>query len=200
MATQSQRREKTRQLLLQAAEEAFTSRGFHGVSLDAIAESAGLSKGAVYGRFGSKDGLFLAVVEQRFEQRLGELVAAWSQEADLEDSLVATLVEQSRRLGKDSGWAAAWLEFVVHATRDEETLADLRELDQRLVRGAARTLAARSELGDRDGDFLTSIALLIGSGQMVERLLAPKAVTDAHIERLARALAHAVSEGENHEH
>src|SRR5690349_5018255 len=100
MATQSHRRETTRRILLEAAEEAFTSRGFHGVSLDAIAEAAGLSKGAVYGRFGSKDGLFLALVEQRFEQRLNELDAAWSREASIEESLVATLLEQGRQLRK----------------------------------------------------------------------------------------------------
>jgi hypothetical protein len=74
-------------------------------------------------------------------------------------------------------------------------LAQLRALDERLVRQAARTLAASSGLAEPDGEFITAMALLIGSGQMVERLLAPEAVTDGDIERLARALARALDKG-----
>lgn len=196
MATQAQRREQTRQALLDAAEEAFLARGFHGVSLEAIADAAGFSKGAVYGRFGGKDGLFLAVVERRFKRRLADLSAVWQQEADLERSLVAMLVEQSRGSRKDAGWSAAWLEFVVHATREPETMAQLRALDQELVRGAASAMAEGSGLAEPDGQYLTTLSLVVGSGLMVERLLAPESVTDEQVERLARAVAHGLAVGD----
>ena len=46
--TQAERREETREQVLAAAARVFASRGFHGTSLEAIAEEAGFSRGAVY--------------------------------------------------------------------------------------------------------------------------------------------------------
>ena len=55
----------TRSRLLEAAERVFFGRGFHGASLEAVAEEAGLTKGAVYSRFESKADLFLAFQDER---------------------------------------------------------------------------------------------------------------------------------------
>jgi hypothetical protein len=98
-------------------------------------------------------------------------------------------------LREDAGWSSAWLEFVVHATRQPQTLTQLRELDQRLVRGAALRLASQGGLSKPDSEYLTTVSLLTGSGLMVERLLAPDAAPEAQIERLARALARDLDEG-----
>ena len=53
-----ERREKTRQDLLTAAEACFVTRGFHATSVDEVAEQAGYTKGAVYSNFASKEDLF----------------------------------------------------------------------------------------------------------------------------------------------
>src|SRR3954453_2766375 len=50
--------------MLRVAERAFAARGFHAASVDAIAEGAGISKPMVYAYFGSKEGLYRAVMEQ----------------------------------------------------------------------------------------------------------------------------------------
>src|SRR3954471_4435839 len=50
------------QEMLRVAERAFAGRGFHGASVDAIAEGAGISKPMVYAYFGSKEGLYRAVM------------------------------------------------------------------------------------------------------------------------------------------
>jgi AcrR family transcriptional regulator len=59
--TQERRRQHTRDLLLDAAEEVFATRGFEGASLEEIADKAGYTRGAIYKHFGSKEELFLAV-------------------------------------------------------------------------------------------------------------------------------------------
>lgn len=59
-----ERREKTRKNMLAAASRGFRSRGFSGIGVDAIAKDAGATSGAFYAHFGSKDGAFLAAVEQ----------------------------------------------------------------------------------------------------------------------------------------
>jgi AcrR family transcriptional regulator len=63
VATQGERRARTRQALLDAAAELFAERGVEGASVDAIAEAADRTSGALYDHFGSKDGLLFALLE-----------------------------------------------------------------------------------------------------------------------------------------
>jgi AcrR family transcriptional regulator len=52
----------TREKILAAALEVFSSKGFHGTTVDEIAELAGLGKGTVYRHFQSKKGLFSELI------------------------------------------------------------------------------------------------------------------------------------------
>lgn len=65
--THEERKVETRKMLLEAAAEVFAQLGFHGASVDKIAEFAGYSKGAVYANFNSKEELFLALLEQKMK-------------------------------------------------------------------------------------------------------------------------------------
>jgi AcrR family transcriptional regulator len=51
--------------ILEAAQRHFSEHGLERASVDAIAASAGVSKMTVYSNFGSKEGLFQAVVRDR---------------------------------------------------------------------------------------------------------------------------------------
>ncbi len=62
--------EHTRGLLLDAAEEVFAKQGFGGSALDDIAEVAGYTRGAIYSHFGTKEELFLAVIERHINRFL----------------------------------------------------------------------------------------------------------------------------------
>lgn len=48
--------------ILQAAEQLFAGQGFDAVSIQAVAQNAGVSKANVFHHFGSKEGLYLAVL------------------------------------------------------------------------------------------------------------------------------------------
>lgn len=50
--------------MLQVAARVFASRGYHAASMDEIAEIADISKPLLYRYYGSKDGLYLALVER----------------------------------------------------------------------------------------------------------------------------------------
>lgn len=52
-----------RQQIIAAASDLFLDNGFERVSMDQIADSAGVSKQTVYSHFGSKDELFSATIE-----------------------------------------------------------------------------------------------------------------------------------------
>jgi TetR/AcrR family transcriptional regulator, repressor for uid operon len=67
--------EQRRQQILAAAKACFQRAGFHKTGMQAICAEAGLSAGAVYRYFGSKDELIAAIVESR---RLGALALAFA--------------------------------------------------------------------------------------------------------------------------
>ena len=54
--------DRTRQALLDAAYQQFVQRGFHGASMRAIADGAGITPGGIYNHFAGKDELFAEVV------------------------------------------------------------------------------------------------------------------------------------------
>ena len=55
------KRERTRSRLMEAARSLIRERGHENTTLDAIAERAGMTTGAIYGNFKNRDELFLAL-------------------------------------------------------------------------------------------------------------------------------------------
>jgi AcrR family transcriptional regulator len=87
--TQRQRSEATTSDVLTAARKLFAQAGYGATSLDAIAAAAGLTKGAIYHHFSSKQEVFRAVYEQE-RARLSEIEqAAYSRKRDPWDGFIA---------------------------------------------------------------------------------------------------------------
>jgi AcrR family transcriptional regulator len=74
--SRAERKEKTRELLLDAAIEVFAEKGYHGASLDDVAETAGFTKGAVYSNFTRKSDLFRALMQRETQRRRAALRGA----------------------------------------------------------------------------------------------------------------------------
>ena len=117
-----ERREKTRQDLLTAAETCFITRGFHATSVDEVAERAGYTKGAVYSNFASKEDLFFGVYQRRIDHVLTEVVPGLRQAGPERafDSLATVTIQ---RRGSDDGWLAVFFEFWAHVLRHPELRA-----------------------------------------------------------------------------
>jgi AcrR family transcriptional regulator len=62
MSQEITRGERTRNEIIQAACRVFLQHGFHGSSMRAIAQEAGLAVGGIYNHFSGKEEVFLAVV------------------------------------------------------------------------------------------------------------------------------------------
>lgn len=117
--TQEERKQETRQLLLESARETFAQLGFHGASVDKIAEFAGFTKGAVYAHFSSKEKLFLALLEQQTESHVRTIHKAMDEQYSF-DHLIKTMdhyFELDRQ--KNRTWSILNIEFLLYAMRDE---------------------------------------------------------------------------------
>ncbi|TWI06118.1 TetR family transcriptional regulator [Luteimonas cucumeris] len=59
-----------RAAILEAAKQLFTLHGYDGVSMDQIANEAGVSKLTVYSHFGDKDALFMEAIRVKCEEQM----------------------------------------------------------------------------------------------------------------------------------
>ena len=103
----------TRQRILDAAEQLFAQRGFHGVSIRDITGSAGVDVALANYHFGSKQGLLEAVLQRRSKvlnderlERLDALLARGGRKRpaleEIIDAFTHPLLDRSARGG--SGW------------------------------------------------------------------------------------------------
>src|SRR5919106_1235006 len=195
--SRAERRERTRQELISAAEACFVTRGFHASSVDEVAERAGYTKGAVYSNFASKEDLFFAVYERRVERVLAEVVPAQRQ-AGAErafDWLATTTIE---RRDRDDGWLAVFFEFWAHVLRHPELRERFAAIHARFLEPLAEGVRQLAE--DRGlalpGDVTASQVVLawnameIGLG--LERLTQPQTVDEVVARRMGWLLLDAV--------
>ncbi|WP_407174505.1 TetR/AcrR family transcriptional regulator [Bradyrhizobium sp. STM 3562] len=82
MATQSERRQATQAAILKAAKRLFGERGFAATTIDEVAASAHVAKGAVYHHFETKEALFEAVFDLASQDLLAEVDRAAASEED----------------------------------------------------------------------------------------------------------------------
>jgi AcrR family transcriptional regulator len=175
--TPQRRRELTRTALLEAASLVFARRGFHGASLDEIAETAGFTRGAIYKNFEDKEGLFLATVDRHVQFNL----AAFSEHLELaaEQGIdTASLAVAWRQiLGRDPDWFALDLEARLYALRNPGFRTRYAEHHRALTEAVAKfieDLSADAGLTLRfPVDRLASIVEVASEGFMAWSYLDP---------------------------
>lgn len=143
---QHERRAQTRARLLDAAARLFADHGIDGVSVDAVAEAAERTSGAVYDHFGSKHGLLMAVLDTWTLQLVTTIDADFARSLDLEERL--RTVAQRVVVSPDDRTARLLVlqqELLLRSARDEEVAAVVRrhvdEERRRLAAGFGRWIA-----------------------------------------------------------
>jgi TetR/AcrR family transcriptional regulator, transcriptional repressor for nem operon len=100
---------ENREKVLAAAAKLFRERGLEGVGVDALAEEAGLTHGAVYSHFKSKNELAAAAVRQALHQSMGEWLGLTKGFAGDEafEKLLKVYVSRSHRDHPEDGCSVA---------------------------------------------------------------------------------------------
>lgn len=87
MATHQERTRATRRALLDAGRRLFAEHGYGGVAVGEIAQAAGVTTGAIYHQFSSKQGLFVTVYDELVQATWTRIQAA--RQADGNPNLVS---------------------------------------------------------------------------------------------------------------
>lgn len=103
----------TRERLLAAAKDEFLKYGYRGASLRRIAAAAGVTTGAIYGCFGSKQELFDALVGGTYELFMRNYMAAQNSFTDIPEA------QQPDNVGTASSHYLDWAVTFMLEHRDE---------------------------------------------------------------------------------
>ena len=93
----------TLERIQQAALDEFSEKGFLGASLRQIVKNAGVTTGAFYGYFSSKEALFASIVEPHAAALMGRFMKAQTGFAELPEE------EQPLHMGEASGDYVNWM-------------------------------------------------------------------------------------------
>lgn len=95
-----------------AAMEEFSEKGFLGASLRQIVKQAGVTTGAFYGYFSSKEALFASIVEPHAAALMGRFMEAQTSFAELPEQ------EQPEHMGLESSQCVNWMVDYICSRRE----------------------------------------------------------------------------------
>jgi AcrR family transcriptional regulator len=176
MATQQERREGTIRKLLDAATAALIEVGYASASVQVICERAGVSQGALFRHFDTREALMVAVGQDVGRQTLVRYRREFEALREEEDPMVLAM-----RLVRDrcrSRMNQAWYELAMAARTSPRLRKGLRPVAEayyadieRLARDLLPELAAA--MGDRFGTLVDTI-IAVFDGESVHRFVLPK--------------------------
>jgi AcrR family transcriptional regulator len=184
---QSSKRDRTRTKLITAAAEEIGEKGWDRTSLEDVAARAGMTRGAIYGNFKSRDDLFLAVVQahwkpaipastegltlKQYLRKVGEMVAAGS-----DRTRVRTM---------------AALSFYVYALTHEEMRKRVVHLNGELYSRGAERLRGAFPPGEFriPPEALMCTLHALSDGLTFLRTLTPELITADTVVRVFESLA-----------
>lgn len=177
--------------ILAAALQCFGEKGYHAARIDDIARCAGLSKGAVYWQFDSKDEIFIAL----FDAYEAEILAEWDAQDDSMDPL-ETLRRSGEivfeRLAGARAMADAWAEFLRHEHTRARMAAMYERARERMTAIVERGVASgalRSCSATQVAATLTAVVEGLLLQALVDPNFDPQAVWPQAWDSLSKGLA-----------
>ena len=180
--TRKEQQAHTRSCLLRSAARVFARQGLQQASIDEVAADAGFTKGAFYANFSSKEDLFLAMLEERFEQRLEQIQRLSETGEEIDSQARQAGDEFAAFLAADPDWQRLFFEFAAHATRNESFRGELVKRYGVLRAGIAEAFQRRvDELGVSlpvSPEQMALMTFAMANGFALERLLEPDAAPE----------------------
>jgi AcrR family transcriptional regulator len=169
---------QTKEAILASAQLLFAKTGYESASVASICESAGVSKGAFYHHFPSKQAIFFELMRrwsEDLEQRLTEIESG---EAEVPNRLLSMAQVVGEVLKVGGPQLSIYLEFWNQAIRDREVydamrtpFNDFMDFFSGLIQEGMQSGTLRAA----DSEMTARIILSIGIGLLFQGLLDPEA-------------------------
>jgi AcrR family transcriptional regulator len=180
------KRQRTRARLFEAANLVIRQKGFYRTTLEDVARQAGMTRGAIYGNFRSREDLFLSVLDTRWRPivPLNECATLREHLRAVGEAVVAAVpARRAQALGAFS--------LQIYALTHEATRARVADLNAEVYRRAGQRLAGQlpaSELPMPAEQFVLVLHALT-DGLLSLRLVQPELLSDDLIVRAFEVMA-----------
>jgi AcrR family transcriptional regulator len=191
------RKARTRAALLEAAARVYARSGFDGATLDEVAADAGFSKGAVYGHFGSKENLLLALMAEHLAKEIAEQVELFDRGQRTWDRPLRGSERWMEHLAEEPDPFRLFIELWSYAQRDErlrEELAGGLRAMRATFAGFAEASAADAgvgysvEAGEHFGEVVLALSLGLPLMKLIDSEAAPGELLGVAISLLIRTV------------
>ncbi len=171
-------RDDTREKLFEAAARVFEEQGIGGASIEVIAVAAGLTRGAFYSNFNSKDELIIAMLEDHVEQSIRrnlDLLAMHKDPADFIEALKTMDRSRQDPLGRSPLLHMEMILFVARAEKRRPELAKRLRARRKLIADIVETTSRNSGRNPAFNPAWTgAILLAMEDGFRLHRLIDPE--------------------------
>jgi AcrR family transcriptional regulator len=171
-------RDDTREKLFEAAARVFEEQGIGGASIEAVVAAAGLTRGAFYSNFKSKDELIIAMLEDHVEQSIRrnlDLLARHKSPSDFIEALKSMDRSQQDPLGRSPLLHMEMILFVARAEKRRPELAKRLRARKKLVADIVETTLKNSgKTRSLDPTWTGAILLAMEDGFRLHRLIDPE--------------------------
>jgi TetR/AcrR family transcriptional regulator len=133
--------------ILAAALNEFAASGFSGGRVDRIAERAGVNKGMIYHHYGSKEGLFLAVLEHAYERARSSELKLHLDELPPAEAMARLVEFTFDSFAKDRSFIKLLNDENLHAAVHLKQSRRIAEMHSPLLANMRKILAAGSTQG-----------------------------------------------------
>ncbi|HEV7693308.1 MAG TPA: helix-turn-helix domain-containing protein [Hyphomonadaceae bacterium] len=181
------KRERTRAALIEAAGQVIGEKGFERASLEEVAARAGMTRGAIYGNFKSKEELLLAFVGTHWRP----LAPPLKKGAPLKEQLRIIARATAQAADERRAIAVGALSFQIYALTHEAVQREMAAGNVHIYRAIEKALAEfidPAELPMPLGRFVRVLHAL-SDGLMFQRFLDPDQFPDAVFISAFEALA-----------
>ena len=179
---------ENREKVVAAAAKLLRERGLEGVGVDALAQEAGLTHGAVYSHFKSKDQLAAAAVRQALHQSMGEWLALTNgfKGDEAFERLLKVSVSRSHRDHPEDGCSVAAIGG--NAPRADDELRDVFQEGVAQFIDILTSVSGGNSAVDRRRTAIARGAAMIGAVVLSRAAAADRALSDEILTTVRRQL------------
>lgn len=197
---------KPEERLRRAAFQCFAEGGFHETKVDDICKKAGVSKGAFYWYFESKEQVFVQILEVWAREVEGEIIKQFHDALGDQNPVPALLMALGREGRRGRRLLPVWLDALVQSQRHPELKHAMRTFLQRLRRALVSVLepAFAPFYGPDEVETLAGLFLSSFIGSIAQQMAEPEDdIYDEHsrtllvtVDHFARLLQQERTQGE----
>ena len=147
---------RIREDVLAAATKVFSERGYHGASMQDVADAAGMQKASLYHHVGRKEDLLYAIHEQMIDELTAKTLPVVSSSRSPADKVRGVIVVALEFIAAHREGATVLLQDIgaVAGPRWDTVMAK-RDVFERLVEGVIAEAAASGEFGKTRPEIAT---------------------------------------------